>query len=264
MCNLSSVVKAIDEKLTKRQLNLFKNDIFGHFLECRNFPFSRVILHNLLLRQVAHEEDSREDQLWFQIGKYLIGLSIVEWCLVTELSYGVDIELRNNKTVHRLRNTYFGGVHRKINLKEFDALFKKLKFKEIDALKIALLYFADRGLLSWEMIYKSVDDALFEKDEKFKTTRLKNPYHNIEKYNVYGFTSGVQLLQAWIYEAIGGLPSTWVVKTKKKIPRIVQWKPIPSYVINFAEVYSFFNHESRLGDVLQTLEPNSKESSRKY
>ncbi|GAY69529.1 hypothetical protein CUMW_289670, partial [Citrus unshiu] len=34
--------------------------------------------------------------------------------------------------------------------------------------------------------------------------------------------------------------------------------------INFAEVYSFFNDESRLGDVLQTLEPNSKESSKNY
>ncbi|GAY66890.1 hypothetical protein CUMW_252420 [Citrus unshiu] len=34
--------------------------------------------------------------------------------------------------------------------------------------------------------------------------------------------------------------------------------------INFAEVYSFFNDESRLGDVLQTLEPNSNEGSRKY
>ncbi|GAY62596.1 hypothetical protein CUMW_219090 [Citrus unshiu] len=69
---------------------------------------------------------------------------------------------------------------------------------------------------------------------------------------------------AWIYEAIGGLPSTWVVKTKNKIPRIVQWKPMASSRINFADVYSFFNDESRIGDVLQTLEPNSKESSRKY
>ncbi|GAY44909.1 hypothetical protein CUMW_085470 [Citrus unshiu] len=60
------------------------------------------------------------------------------------------------------------------------------------------------------MIYESLDNALFEKDEKFKKTRLKNPDHNIEKYNLYGFTSGVQM------------------------------------------------------DVLQTLEPNSKESSRKY
>ncbi|GAY45332.1 hypothetical protein CUMW_088670 [Citrus unshiu] len=162
---------------------------------------------------------------------------------------------------------------------------------DMDALKIALFYFADRvlnarknhcqvnfdwldqvddiqyfqkrpwGLLSWEMIYESLDNALFEKNEKFKKTRLKNPDHNIEKYNLYGFTSGVQ---AWIYEAIGGLPSTWVVKTKNKIPRILQWKPMASSRINFVEVYSFFNDESRLGDVLQTLELSSKESSRKY
>ncbi|GAY65421.1 hypothetical protein CUMW_240980 [Citrus unshiu] len=221
MYNLSSVVKAIDEKLTKRQLNMFKKDIFGHFLECRSFPFSGVILHNLLLRQVAHEEDSREDQLWFQISEHLIRLSIVKWCLVTGLSYGVDTELRDDKKIDRLWKTYFGGVHRKINIKEFDALFKELKFEEVDdmdALKIALFYFANRvlnerknhcqinfdwlnevddiqyfrnrpwGLVSWEMVYDSLDDTLFEKDEKFKTTRLKNPDHNIEKYNLYGFT----------------------------------------------------------------------------
>ncbi|GAY45415.1 hypothetical protein CUMW_089340 [Citrus unshiu] len=51
---------------------------------------------------------------------------------------------------------------------------------------------------------------------------------------------------------------------KNKIPCILQWKPMASSRINFAEVYSFFNDESRLGDVLQTLELNSKESSRKY
>ncbi|GAY65955.1 hypothetical protein CUMW_245020 [Citrus unshiu] len=42
------------------------------------------------------------------------------------------------------------------------------------------------------MVYDSLDDALFEKNEKFKTTQLKNPDHNIEKYNLYGFTFGVQ------------------------------------------------------------------------
>ncbi|GAY66887.1 hypothetical protein CUMW_252420 [Citrus unshiu] len=204
MCKLSLVVKAIEEKLTKPRLSMFKKDIFGHFLECRSFPFSGVILHNLLLRQVAHKEDSREDQLWFQIGEHLIRLSIVEWCLVTGLSFGVD----TNKKMMKWSRGY--GI-----------LFKKLKFEEMDdmdALKIALFYFADIrpwGLLSWEMIYESLDNALFEKDEKFKKTRLKNSDHNIEKYNLYGFTSGVQM-------PIGGLPSTWVVKMKKKIPRILQ------------------------------------------
>ncbi|GAY52683.1 hypothetical protein CUMW_143770 [Citrus unshiu] len=180
MCNLSLVVKAIDEKLTKRQLNMFKKDIFGHFLECRSFPFSEVILHNLLLRQVAHEEDSREDQLWFQIGEHLIRLSIVEWCLVTGLSYGVDTELRDNKTMDRLGNTVLNARknHCQIN---FDWL------NEVDDKQ----YFRNRpwGLVSWEIVYDSLDNALFEKDEKFKTTRLKNPDHNIEKYNLYGFTS---------------------------------------------------------------------------
>ncbi|GAY52684.1 hypothetical protein CUMW_143770 [Citrus unshiu] len=188
MCNLSLVVKAIDEKLTKRQLNMFKKDIFGHFLECRSFPFSEVILHNLLLRQVAHEEDSREDQLWFQIGEHLIRLSIVEWCLVTGLSYGVDTELRDNKTMDRLGNTVLNARknHCQIN---FDWL------NEVDDKQ----YFRNRpwGLVSWEIVYDSLDNALFEKDEKFKTTRLKNPDHNIEKYNLYGFTSRVLLNQLW-------------------------------------------------------------------
>ena len=126
----------------------------------------------------------------------------------------------------RLRNTYFGGVRRKINVNEFDAVFKELKFEEMDdmdALKIVLFYFADRvlnarknhcqinfdlldqvddiqyfrnrpwGLLSWEMMYESLDNALFEKDEKFKKTWLKNSDNNIEKYNLYGFMSGVQV-----------------------------------------------------------------------
>ena len=76
-------------------------------------------------------------------------MSIVEWCLVTGLSFGVDTNKKNDEMEQRLRNAYFGGVHRKINVKEFDAIFKELKFEEMDdmdALKIALFYFADRVL----------------------------------------------------------------------------------------------------------------------
>ena len=126
--------------------------------------------------------------------------------------------------MHRLINTYFNGLHHKISLKQFDVLFEKLKFEamdDIDALNIALFYFADRVLngrknhsqinfswlnevddieyfwthpwsrLSWKTIYESFDNALYEKDEKFRATQLENPDHKIEKYNVYGFTSRV-------------------------------------------------------------------------
>ena len=146
--------------------------------------------------------------------------------MVTGLSYCVDTALKNRKTVHRLLNTYFDCLFRNINLKRFDVLFEELDFEamdDIDALKIGLFYFADRvlngrkghcqinlsllnevddidhfrycpwGHLSQEIIYDSLNNALTGKDEKFKLTRLKKPNHKIEKYNVYSFTSRVQV-----------------------------------------------------------------------
>ncbi|GAY59143.1 hypothetical protein CUMW_192300 [Citrus unshiu] len=247
ICNLSTGVKVIERKLTKRQLYLLKKGIFGHFLECRSFPFCGVILHNILLRQVDHGEYRLEDQLWFQIGEHLICLSIGEWCLITGLSYGVDTTLINNKSGYELLKMCFGGdLFRNINLKQFDALFEKLNFEamdDINTLKITLFYFVDRvlngrnshcqinfdwlnevddinyfqnrpwGHLSWETIYDNLDNALYEKDEKFKMAQLENSNHKIEKYNLYDFKS-----EAWIYEAIGGLPPSWVVKRRKRFP----------------------------------------------
>lgn len=50
-------------------------------MNLESYAFSDVIIHNLLFRQVTHEETD-EDQLWFQIGECLTCLSIGEWCLV--------------------------------------------------------------------------------------------------------------------------------------------------------------------------------------
>ena len=148
ICNLSTVVKAIERKLTKRQLHLFKKDIFGYFLEWQNFMFNGVLLHNILLRQVVHGENKREDQLWFQIGEHLIRLSIGELCLVTGLSYGKDIALRNKS--NRLLKTYFADdLFHNIIVKQFDVLFENLNFKTMDdndELKIALFYFVNKVL----------------------------------------------------------------------------------------------------------------------
>lgn len=58
------VVQVIWSKLTQKQLSLFKNDIFGHFMDLESYTFNGIIIHNLLLRQVAHEETD-EDWLWF-------------------------------------------------------------------------------------------------------------------------------------------------------------------------------------------------------
>ncbi|GAY68199.1 hypothetical protein CUMW_262290 [Citrus unshiu] len=93
MCKLDVVVNAIWETLTKQQLQPFKENIFGHFLQCRSYPFNGVIMHNILLRQVSYGAGNEKDELWFQVGDHLIRLSIEEWCLVTGLCYGEDVVL---------------------------------------------------------------------------------------------------------------------------------------------------------------------------
>ena len=47
------------------------------------------------------------------------------------------------------------------------------------------------GHISCETVYNNIDNALNQKDEKYKNDRLKDPSHNIEKYNLYDFTFGV-------------------------------------------------------------------------
>ena len=49
----------------------FLSHIFRHFLDFGSYNFSVVIIHNILLRQVAHEEID-ENKLWFQIGEHWV------------------------------------------------------------------------------------------------------------------------------------------------------------------------------------------------
>lgn len=75
MCKLDTVV-AIREKLTKPQLKLFKDNIFGHFIKCRSYPFNGIIVPNILLWQVSHGERNEKDELWFQVCDNLICLFV--------------------------------------------------------------------------------------------------------------------------------------------------------------------------------------------
>ena len=98
-----------------------------------------------------------------------------------------------------------------------------------DALKITLFYFVNRilnrrkkhcrinfkllnevneinhfwnclwGHLSWETIYKSLDNALNSKPKEFKKACVEKPKYKIENYNVYNFTSVVQVCDDFFF-----------------------------------------------------------------
>ena len=163
-----NVMEAIKRKLTRQQLRLFKKDIFGQFAKMDAYVFSGAIVHNALLRQVAHDKHD-EDQMWFEFCGQLARLSIGEWCLVTGLKYGVyDMHRKAKVEVqHRLRDLYFDG-DLGATLKEFDARFEALNFNDVDdvdALKIALYYFADRVLNGRKDERKPNSNLLYEVDD---------------------------------------------------------------------------------------------------
>lgn len=62
-------------------------------MDLESFSFNGIIVHNMLLRQVTQPKHDK-DELWFQIGQYLIWLLVGEWCLATRLSYNKDAILK--------------------------------------------------------------------------------------------------------------------------------------------------------------------------
>lgn len=77
LSKFGNVMEVIKTKLTKRQLKLFKEDVFGHFVKMDTYVFNGVIVENALLRQVAHDE-SDDNRLWFEFGGLLVKLLISE------------------------------------------------------------------------------------------------------------------------------------------------------------------------------------------
>lgn len=102
------MMEAIKRKLIKWQLRLFKKYAFSNFAKNNTYVFSGAIMHNALLRQVAHDVCCK-DQLWFEFGGQLAWLSITKWCLVMGLCYGLHNMHRKPNIIenYRLHDLYY-------------------------------------------------------------------------------------------------------------------------------------------------------------
>lgn len=160
MYKFDIVVKAIRENLTKPQLQPFKKDIFGYCMESQSSLFSGIIVHNVLLKYVAHGKCNNNYLLWFEIGKHLIHLSIGEWFLVNKLFYSDVALLKNQKIVRRLLNKYFDNGLHNMNFVEFDSRFEDLTVK-LPYSKIAFYAFADIVLNGGKYFYQ-ISFSLFD------------------------------------------------------------------------------------------------------
>ncbi|KAH9704054.1 ras-related protein RABC2a [Citrus sinensis] len=79
-----------------------------------------------------------------------------------------------------------------------------------------------------------VKNQILKQKEVQESARGEIRFSRSDTCKIDGACDFIELM-AWIYKTIKGLPLAWVVKTKKKISRIVQWKPMAYSKINFVE-----------------------------
>lgn len=140
------IIEDLKEYLSSKQLDLFRNSCFGHFLELKKISVQNQLIHYLLLREVYQEND---DELWVELNGVRLRFGLKEFALMTGLNCSSDVancpdlDLNNDLVVR-----CFDGSD-KIDKVYIDECFKQRRWStDEDALKISILFFLHTFLFS--------------------------------------------------------------------------------------------------------------------
>ncbi|KAK2658180.1 hypothetical protein Ddye_004713 [Dipteronia dyeriana] len=238
-CNWDSI-RLIKSCLSQKQLDMFKETCFGHFLDVSDMVLSGQFCHYILLREChVKNEEENSSCLWYHVGNEMIRFSPVEFCLVTGLAFGEYSESTSNlfnRKNGRLRRSYFqeSKVSVKMVVDWFRNLIPNNNNSDEDMVKLALILFLEmmlvgkddrNAILYWALelvddldafnkflwgsfiyarTFNSLSSCLVGRDDKFKDKfkeRVDVPAkRKVERYNVYGFLTAFQLT---IYKVLG-------------------------------------------------------------
>ncbi|KAF4400688.1 hypothetical protein G4B88_001243 [Cannabis sativa] len=137
-------IEVIKKKLTSKQLVLFRETYFGHFLDMSTVTMQAQLIHASLYRKV-HQNNERE--IWFRFGNDTVRFSVAEFGLISGLKctgdrdYSKYVNSTNEFAVRYFYDqtvTYGGVVSR----------FLSSNFKDHGfAVKMVVLYFVTNCLL---------------------------------------------------------------------------------------------------------------------
>ncbi|XP_062096756.1 uncharacterized protein LOC133802459 [Humulus lupulus] len=241
------VIQKIKNKLTSKQLEMFRKTCFGHFLDANAFQFSGQIVHHILLREV---EQPNVEEMWFDICGMQLRFSMHEFALITGLKcFECPKVSRVEISGNRFLEKYFPRkkVSRELVDKVFDdydgsndedcvklaqlhllenMLLAKEKQKLVDLEHIRLLDFPEIfnnypwGRVCYSYTLGYLQRALANRVPKFKERQRRNPSHHCETYHLAGFPFA---LQVWAYESIPALGKLFAEKKGSNMPRILNW-----------------------------------------
>ncbi|KAK2641749.1 hypothetical protein Ddye_023512 [Dipteronia dyeriana] len=126
---------------------------FGHSMSMhRELKFSGGVIHQLLLRELDH--DMPTDEMRFLLGNHVVRFSMVKFCLITGLRFGVVPDTSMYVAVENDIHQRYFPAHDEVLLDDLRVVLTQGEFqKAYDAVKLCLIY-----MLNW--ILMGVDERL--------------------------------------------------------------------------------------------------------
>ncbi|XP_055961020.1 uncharacterized protein LOC126672634 [Mercurialis annua] len=200
-------------KLNDVELDLFRKNPFGYFLDMPVFKVQTQVLHFLLLRLL---NQPNANELWFNIGGVRLKFGIDEFALVTGLKCHGDIsKLRRWSSPEdgvKIAILYFLDVF----------LFSSQNVKRVSIVNLNIIESSECNEFPWGLDCSNcgiddLKDKLKGKSKQFEEEEGKIPFYWLAVF--------IYALQCWFYEccpvAVNNLA---ILENGDAIPRILRWK----------------------------------------
>ncbi|XP_060174886.1 uncharacterized protein LOC132605714 isoform X1 [Lycium barbarum] len=230
------IVNLLNEKLDAKQIQMFRETCFGHFLDLPHVVVQHQLIHHLLLKEVVEEE---EDALWISIKDVSLRFGLVEFGLITGLKCTGDADkCYDSDGAGRLVDTYFSDFSELTRVPKqslIDCFLKKRWKSDEDAVKIAVLYFIHTFLFSTvnrkqisrdeiELVESGAYETYPWGKVVFKAT-LESMKGKLQgKPSMYRLGGLPLAFQCWFYECCPYVNNKIAFRIDDKVPRILSWK----------------------------------------
>ncbi|XP_038896702.1 uncharacterized protein LOC120084963 [Benincasa hispida] len=157
MAHVANANKIVKQKLTERQLEMFKRTVFGRFLDIE-LVFNSPLIHHMLLREV---KNSGMDSISFFVRGKVVTFSKDDF-FVDHWFVRVG---RSEKSSHELFIKCFGSrlTSDAFHLHLLQEEYKELVFEnDEDAVKITLAYYTKVAMMGKNKQKNAMDHTLFD------------------------------------------------------------------------------------------------------
>ncbi|XP_038885808.1 uncharacterized protein LOC120076102 [Benincasa hispida] len=161
LAHVANANKIVKQKLTERQLEMFKRTVFGRFIDIE-LVFNSPLIHHILLSEV---KNSGMDSISFFVRGKVITFSKDGFLLITGLWQSPTRVGWSEESSHELFTRYFGS---RLTSDAFHLHLLKEEYKELvfenddDAVKITLIYYIKVAMMGKNKQKNVVDRTIFD------------------------------------------------------------------------------------------------------